>query len=52
MQKGDYLTSFKYYKKGLEILKRYPKDNNLNAVKKDAEKALVYVKEMEQKLRK
>jgi len=52
MQKGDYKNSIKYYEKGLEVLKTYPGDNDLNAVKADAEKALVYIREMEDKLKK
>jgi len=48
-EKGDYQNSIKYYKKGLEILKEYPEENDLKAVKKDSEKALEYIKEMEAK---
>ena len=52
MQKGDYLNAIKYYRKGLEILDEYPEINNMNTVKEDAEKALVYIKEMEEKIKK
>ncbi len=52
MQKKDYLNAIKYYKEGLDILHKYPEENDLNAVKKDAEKALVYIKEMEEKIKK
>jgi CubicO group peptidase (beta-lactamase class C family) len=52
MQKEDYVNAIKYYKKGLEILHQYPDDNNLQSVQKDAEKALVYISEMEGKLKK
>lgn len=51
MKKGDFKNSIKYYRKGLEVLKSYPDNNDLNAVKPDAEKALVYIKEMEDKIR-
>ena len=49
MQKGDYPNAIKYYRKGLEVLAEYPESNNQDAVKTDAEKALVYIKEMETK---
>jgi tetratricopeptide (TPR) repeat protein len=52
MQKGDYINAVKYYKNGLDVLHKFPNDNDLEAVKKDAEKALVYIKEMEGKLKK
>jgi hypothetical protein len=52
MQKGDYINAIKYYKYGLDVLQKYPADNDLDAVKKDAEKALVYIKEMEGKIKK
>lgn len=48
-EKGDYLNSIKFYKKGLEMLKKYPGANDLRAMKKDADQALVYIKEMEEK---
>jgi CubicO group peptidase (beta-lactamase class C family) len=51
MKKEDYLNAIKYYKKGLDILNKYPEDNDLNAVKKDSEQALIYIKEMEEKLK-
>jgi len=52
MQKRDYRKSIDYYKKGLEILKMYPEKNDLISVKKDAEQALLYIKEMQEKIRK
>jgi CubicO group peptidase (beta-lactamase class C family) len=50
-EKGDYRNSIKYYSKGLEILKNHPEANDLSAVKKDADQALVYIKEMQEKLK-
>ncbi len=50
MQLGDYVNAVKYYKLGLEVLREYPGDNNLEAVKADAEKALVYIREMEKEM--
>jgi CubicO group peptidase (beta-lactamase class C family) len=47
-EQGDYLNSIKYYRKGLDVLKKYPGDNDLNAVRKDAEQALRYIIEMEE----
>lgn len=35
---------------GLEALKKYPDDNNPEKVAKDAENAVAYIKEMEEKL--
>jgi CubicO group peptidase (beta-lactamase class C family) len=52
MQKGDYQNSIKYYNTGLEMLQKYPETNDLNAVKKDSEQALIYIKEMEGKVNK
>jgi CubicO group peptidase (beta-lactamase class C family) len=46
-EKGDFVNSIKFYKKGLEILSKYPEANNLNSVKKDADQAVLYIKEME-----
>jgi tetratricopeptide (TPR) repeat protein len=51
MRKGNYCNSIKYYRKGLEVLKTYPAENDNNAVKKDAEKALQMIKEMEDKIK-
>jgi CubicO group peptidase (beta-lactamase class C family) len=51
MQKGDYRKSIDYYKKGLDVLKMYPEKNDLISVKKDSEQALVYIKEMLEKIR-
>ena len=50
-EKGDYRNSIKYYSKGLEILKNHPEANDLSAVKKDADQAWVYIKEMQEKLK-
>jgi CubicO group peptidase (beta-lactamase class C family) len=50
MQLGDYGNAVKYYKQGLSVLREYPEDNNPDAVKADAEKALVYIREMEEKI--
>ena len=50
MQKGDYRNSIRYYKMGLEILKKYPETNNSESVLKDAENALKSIKEMELKI--
>jgi CubicO group peptidase (beta-lactamase class C family) len=52
MQKGDLVNSIKYYRKGLEILDLYPGDNNLDLIKSDSDKAIVYIKVMEEKLNK
>jgi hypothetical protein len=38
------------YRKGLEQLKKHPEANDLKAVKKDADQALVYIKESEEKI--
>jgi CubicO group peptidase (beta-lactamase class C family) len=51
MEKGDYTNSILYYRKGLEILVKYPEANDLNSVKKDADQALVYIKDMQEKLK-
>lgn len=51
MQKGDFNNSIKYYRKGLEVLKNYPGDNDTDDIKGDAEKALVYIREMENKIK-
>jgi len=50
MKKGDYTSSIKYYRIGLEVLKNYPMENNNDMVRKDAENALAYIKDMEEKL--
>jgi CubicO group peptidase (beta-lactamase class C family) len=47
MQKGDYVNSIRYYKKGLQILKEFPQMNNNESIQKDAENALKSIKEME-----
>jgi len=47
MQKGEYRKSISYYKMGLEILKKYPLENNSESVLKDAENALKSIEEME-----
>jgi CubicO group peptidase (beta-lactamase class C family) len=51
MKKGDYASSIKYYRLGLEVLKTYPLENNNDMVRKDAENALAYIKDMEGKLK-
>ena len=50
MQKKDYASSIKYYRKGLRVLELYPEDNGDEQVQKDAKKALQYIKEMEEKI--
>ena len=50
-QKGDYLNSIKYYKKGLQIIKEFPQINNNESILKDAENALKSIKEMELQIR-
>ena len=51
MKKGDYTSSIKYYRIGLEVLKDYPLENYNDMVRKDAENALAYIKDMEEKLK-
>ena len=51
MKKGDYTSSIKYYRIGLEVLKNYPLENNNDMVRKDADNALAYIKDMEEKLK-
>ena len=51
MQLGDYGNAVKYYKQGLAVLREYPEDNNPDAVKADTEKALVYIREREEKIK-
>jgi hypothetical protein len=51
MKKGDYTSSIKYYRIGLEVLKNYPLENNNDMIRKDAENALAYIKVMEEKLK-
>ena len=46
---GDYQNSIIFYRRGLEILRKYPEANDLNAVKKDADKALEYIRQMEER---
>jgi glyoxylase-like metal-dependent hydrolase (beta-lactamase superfamily II) len=50
-QIGDFKNSIACYKKGLEILYRYPEENYLKVAKNDAEQALVYIKTMEDKIK-
>jgi CubicO group peptidase (beta-lactamase class C family) len=50
MQKKDYASSINYYKKGLKILELYPGENSGEQVQKDSQKALQYIKEMEEKI--
>ena len=50
MQLGDYGNAVKYYRQGLAVLREYPEDNNQDAVRADAEKALLYIREMESKM--
>ncbi|MEI6047983.1 MAG: serine hydrolase domain-containing protein [Bacteroidota bacterium] len=52
MQKGDYEASITFYKKGLEVLKKFPEENDIKAVKKDSEQTLVYISEMQEKINK
>ena len=52
MKKSDYKNSIFYYKKGLEILKIYPEENNSDSIRDDSLKALDYIKEMEEKIKK
>lgn len=51
MQKGDYINSIKYYKMGLQILKRYPQINNYESVLQDAENAIKSIRGMELKIK-
>ncbi len=51
MQKQDYKSAIKYYREGLKILKKYPKENAGEQVQKDAQQARQYIKEMEGKLK-
>lgn len=51
MQKEDYLNSIRYYKMGLEVLKKYPQLNRGESILKDAEKAFRSIEEMESKLK-
>jgi CubicO group peptidase (beta-lactamase class C family) len=50
MQKEKYIESINYYKKGFEVLKKYPELNNNDSVKKCVENALKNIKKMEEKL--
>jgi CubicO group peptidase (beta-lactamase class C family) len=52
MKNGDYRNSIFHYKKGLEMLKRYPEENISDATREDSIKALGYIKEMEDKIEK
>jgi len=51
MQKGDYNNSIASYKNGLMALRKYPSENDTIAARKDSEQALIYIKEMEEKLK-
>ncbi len=51
MQKGDYVNSIRYYKMGLQILKRYPQLNNSETVLKDAENAIKSIESMKLKIK-
>jgi hypothetical protein len=51
MQKGDCENAIRNYKMGLEVLKRYPEKNNTGSVKADSEKALIYIREMEERIK-
>jgi tetratricopeptide (TPR) repeat protein len=48
-EKKDYPNSIKYYRKGMEILKKFPDENRGESVRRDAEKALELIGEMEAK---
>ena len=48
MKKGYYEKSILFYRKGLEILNKYPEKNSSGTVKEDSERARVYIKEMEE----
>jgi CubicO group peptidase (beta-lactamase class C family) len=48
-KKGNYINSIKYYKMGLQMLKKYPETNKSESVLKDVENALKSIKEMELK---
>jgi len=50
MQKQEYAASIRYYREGLEILKKYPRENAGPQIEKDAQNALEFIKEMESKL--
>jgi CubicO group peptidase (beta-lactamase class C family) len=49
-EKGDYINSIKFYRKGLDVLQKYPEANDPDLVKKDADQALVYISEMQEKI--
>ena len=49
MEKKDYPNSIKYYRKGLEVLAKYPEENTGESVRRDAGKALESIREMEAK---
>jgi len=51
MQKGDYQNSIKYYKLGLQILAKFPKENNSESVLKDAKNAERTIAEIETKIK-
>jgi len=50
-QQGDYVNSIKFYKKGLNILKKYPEENDSQSVRDDATVALKYIEDMEMKIK-
>lgn len=50
MQMGKVQTAAEYYKLGLEILKKFPVENNMENVHKEAAKARELIKKMESKI--
>lgn len=50
MQKKEYASAIRYYRKGLSMLQMYPEENNGEQIQKDATKALEFIREMEGKL--
>ena len=44
---GDYSNAVRYYKKGLDILQKYPGENNSESIQQDAENAQKFINEFE-----
>jgi CubicO group peptidase (beta-lactamase class C family) len=51
MKEGKYSDAIRYYKKGLEVLEKFPGCNNIEMVKGEVKMAKIYIKEMEEKLK-
>lgn len=50
MQKKEYASAIRCYRQGLKMLQLHPEENKSDQVQKDAQKALEFIKEMEEKL--